>query len=114
MSENVVLARIYKHSVQRLVCEIHQLSTLAAYLFICPDGGATGDGGKVFVWVGLGCSTEDCLYSEQVALSIIEEDFGCRGSMEVIKEGSEDEGLLGELLETLWISLPGQHSEYAD
>jgi hypothetical protein len=98
MSENVVLARVYKHTVQRLVCELSQLNSAAAFLFVCSEPS------RVFVWLGESCSTEDALYSEQIAHSIIEEDFLGVGSVDVIKENREDEAVLGELLEALWLT----------
>jgi hypothetical protein len=107
MSENIVLTRVYKHTIQRLVTELNQLNSSAAYLFVCTDPiNAQSYASRVFVWVGSKCSTEDALYSEQMALCVIEDDFDNLGHMEIIYEGKEDEseGALNELMEALWLT----------
>ncbi len=101
MAEGVVLARIYKQSVQRVACHLDQLNSHAAFIFTCQDAG------KIVLWIGDLCSEEDVAAGQAIIGDIVYSDFHDSALVDTILEGKETELQISDLMDILILQIDG-------
>jgi hypothetical protein len=94
-----VLVRVYKTSVQRLPCDLSNLSSKAAYVLIVSAVR------RCFVWIGNVCSPVDRTIAENLAYDILRDDFQTPSpteNIECMQEDREIPSILQSILDAMW------------
>jgi hypothetical protein len=89
--------RIYKTTVQRLPLHLSSINSNAAFLFFQESER------EVTAWIGSDCNTEDSDLAKEIALFVIQKDYGKSYVKEIpiVTEGSEVVNYLQVILDIL-------------
>ena len=96
-----MLARIYKQTVQRVLCSLSQLNSHAAFIFTCQDAG------KIVLWIGECCSEEDISAGNAIVAEVVYYDFQGTAAVDTVYEGKETDVQISDLMDIILMQIHG-------